>query len=91
MLSSAPYPNPNPGKIAVQVSGGPAVLHLKIYSVSLRFLAQSESEAVGPGWVQIGLPAGFLAGAAPNGVYYYQLSTAAPALGGAVGRFVILK
>ena len=83
-------PNPNPSGIAVQVAAGSGVLVLNVYGRSMVILGESSAQALGPGWVVMPLPGGFVSEAS-NGTYYYSVKILGSAGRGIVGKFVVLK
>ena len=73
IVSTVPYPNPNPGAISVQLNRSVDKVTLKVYSESMVCLDNISSGPSNAGWATIGLPPTFLQ-TATSGTYYYVVS-----------------
>ena len=72
ILATAPWPDPDPRAIRVELSEPAAQVELTVWSVALRRLDRSTVAAAAAGWVPIPLPSAFLAQAG-SGAYYYSV------------------
>ena len=71
ILDLQAVPNPNPGSVALQLSGPADEVQVDVYSVAETKVASRVSGACNAGWSRVPLPLGW-AESLPSGVYYLR-------------------